>query len=581
MKRLALLVLVLVTLTGCAAIPTNTQPKPIGSKDSKATNTFSAPEPRQNIDPFMLVRDFIDATSNPDSDYAAARAFLTPEAGKKWDTKNPTIIETSFSTVPTSQALQDKTQTVLLQGKYVGRLGNDNAFTPQLGDFTRPVKLERNSENQWRISEPPPGVFIPLSLFNSNYRRVTLYFYNPEFTVLVPDPRYVVIPPATSIPTRVTELLIKGPGDAVRDTLVSSLGPETDSFSETKESDDGALEVNLTKVGKDLTPEKRKQIVAQVVKSYSGVTSSRVRVLVDGQQILPDQRDYRPSDVSATAGEALLALNANLQGMLVVDGSIRSLTDGNPIKGPAGAGTYGAVSAAQSLDGSRLAVVSRSGGGMRLRVGELEQDLSEVDLRATSLSRPTWQLSTGAKEPGSEVWTVVDGTSVARVTRSDNGSWTAKGVNITDIAPFGAISELRLSRDGTRAALVIAGKLYVASVVRNNQNNQDVALRSPRQLQPSTLGSAVQSIDWLSQDVLVVSSSLPALPVTKVYTDGYKLDRYSQSNLTVPVSSVAAAAARQVQVIDPSGLWSASDITDVWKASGIRVSPGALVFYPG
>ncbi|WP_330272599.1 LpqB family beta-propeller domain-containing protein [Lentzea sp. NBC_00516] len=575
MKRLSLLVLVLVTLTGCAAIPTNTQPKPIGSKDNKASNTPVAPEPRQNIDPFMLVRDFLNATANPDSDYAAARAFMTPEANKNWDTKNPTIIETGFSTVPTSQAPQDKTQTVLLQGSYVGRLGSDNAFVPQLGEFRIPVKVERTSDNQWRISEPPLGVYMPQNLFNTTYRRVTLYFYNPEFTVLVPDPRYVVIPPATSIPTRVTELLIAGPGDAVRDTLVSALGTETEKFSDTKESDDGALEVNLTNVGKDLTPEKRKQIVAQVVKSYSGITSSRVRVLVDGQQILPDQRDYRPSDVSATAGEPLLALNANLQGMLVTDGSIRSLTDGNPIKGPAGAGAYGAVSAAQSLDGSRLAVVSRVGGEMRLRVGELEQDLSEVDQRATTLSRPTWQLSTGQ---GTEVWTAVDGTSVARVTRSDNGSWTAKGVNITDIVPFGSISELRLSRDGTRAALVIAGKLYIASVVRNNQ---DVSLRSPRQLQPSILAASVQSIDWLSQDVLVVSSSLPAWPVTKVYTDGYKMDRYSQSNLTVPVSSVAAAAARQVQVVDPSGLWSASDITDVWKSSSIRVPSGALVFYPG
>ncbi|WP_439661610.1 LpqB family beta-propeller domain-containing protein [Lentzea sp. HUAS TT2] len=578
MKRLSLLVLVLVTLAGCAAIPTNTQPKPIGSKDSKASNTPVAPEPRQNIDPFTLVRDFLNATANPDSDYAAARAFMTPDANKKWDTKNPTIIETGFSTVPTSQAPQDKAQVVLLQGKYVGRLGSDNAFVPQLDDFRIPVKVERNSDNQWRISEPPPGVFMPQNLFNTTYRRVTLYFYNPEFTVLVPDPRYVVIPPATSIPTRVTELLIAGPGDAVRDTLVSALGQDTDKFEDTHESDDGALEVNLTNVGKDLTPEKRKQIVAQVVKSYSGVTSSRVRVLVDGQQILPDQRDYRPSDVSATAGEALLALNANLQGMIVADGTVRSLTDGTPIKGPAGSGVYGVVSAAQSLDGSRLAVVTRAGGGMRLRVGELEQDLSEVDLRATTLSRPTWQLSSGPKEPGAEVWTAVDGTSVTRVTRSDNGSWTAKGVNTTDIAPFGPIGELRLSRDGTRAALVIAGKLYVASVVRNNQ---DVALRAPRQLQPTILGSAVQSIDWLSQDVLVVSSSLPSWPVTKVYTDGYKMDRYSQSNLTVPVGSVAAAAARQVQVVDPSGLWSASDITDVWRSSMIRVPMGALVFYPG
>ncbi|MEV6242397.1 LpqB family beta-propeller domain-containing protein [Lentzea sp. NPDC051838] len=578
MKRLALLALVLVTLTGCAAIPTNTQPKPIGPKDNKATNTAAVPEPRQGIDPFMLVREFIDAASNPDGDYAAARAYMTPEASKGWIVKNPVIIESAFSTVPTSQAPQDKTQTVLLQGKRVGRLGGDGAFVPELGDLREPVKVERNADNQWRISEAPPAVYLPLNIFNNNYRRVTLYFYNPEFTVLVPDPRYVVVPPATSIPTRVTDLLLRGPGETVRDTLKTAISPDAATFSDTREADDGALEVNLTRVGKDLTPEKSKQIVAQVVKSLSGVTTSRVRVLVDGQQILPDTRDYRVSDVSGTAGEALLALNANLQGMIVADGAIRSLSDGNPIKGPAGSGAYGAVSAAQSLDGSRLAVVSRSGGGMKLRVGEVEQDLSEVDQPATTLSRPTWLLSTGPKEPGSEVWTVVDGTSVARVTRSDNGGWTAKGVNITDLAQFGPISDLRLSRDGTRAALVIGGKLYLTSVVRNDQ---DVALRTPRQIQQSTLGSAVQSVDWLSQDVLVVASSLPSLPVTKVYTDGFKLDRYSQSNLTVPVGSVAAAPARQVQVIDPSGLWSASDITDVWKSSSIRVPAGSLVFYPG
>lgn len=588
MKRLALVLLVLVTITGCAAIPTNTQPKPIGTKAAKDTNTDNpAPEPRQGLDPLTLVRNFIEATSNPDRNYAAARAYMTQDAVQKWDTKNPTIIETSFGTVPVSQATQapqDKAQTVLLQGKYVGRLGsNDNAFVPQLGEFSMPVKLERNNENQWRISEPPPGVLMPQNLFNVNYRRVVLYFYNPEFTVLVPDPRFVVVPPATDIPTRVTELLIKGPGDAVRDTLVSALGPGTDVFSNTKEADDGALEINLTNVGRDLTPEKRKQIVAQVVKSFQSVTSSRVRVLVDGVQIMPDQRDYRPSDVSATAGDALLALNLNLKGMLVVDGRVRSLEDGNPIHGPAGEGVFNVASAAQSIDGSRLAVVTRQnatqGTSMRLRVGELEGSLSEVDLPvATTLTRPTWMLSSGPKEPSKEVWTVVNGTSVARVTRSDNGSWTAKGVNITDLADFGQISELRLSRDGTRAALVIAGKLYVTSVVRDQQ---DVSLRSPRPIQPSVLGSTVLSIDWLSQDVLVVSSSLPTLPVSKVYADGSKVERYSQSNLNVPVWSVAAAPSRSVQVIDSSGMWSASDITDVWKASPIRTSLGSIAFYPG
>ncbi len=51
-----------------------------------------------------------------------------------------------------------------------------------------------------------------------------------------------------------TELMIKGPGDAVRDTLVSALGPDPDAL-EHQGSRRRGVEVNLTNVGKDLTPE--------------------------------------------------------------------------------------------------------------------------------------------------------------------------------------------------------------------------------------------------------------------------------------------------------------------------------------
>ena len=69
------------------------------------------------------MRDFVDASSNPDGDYAAARAYLTDDAEKKWETRSPTIIEPRTSRPCRPRSFRtDKQQTVLLQGKNLGRL---------------------------------------------------------------------------------------------------------------------------------------------------------------------------------------------------------------------------------------------------------------------------------------------------------------------------------------------------------------------------------------------------------------------------------------------------------------------------
>ena len=59
------------------------------------------------------------------------------------------------------------------------------------------------------------------------------------------------------------------------------------------------------------------------------------------------------------------------------------------------------------------------------------------------------------------------------------------------------------------------------------------------------------------------------------------MERYNTSNLTVPVASVTAAPGRNVLAVDQSGLWSANDVGDVWRASTTKVDAGSQVFYPG
>ncbi|QQQ75675.1 hypothetical protein IOD16_32065 [Saccharothrix sp. 6-C] len=576
MRLLAVLLAVLVA-AGCAAIPTETSPIAVNPSAGNASEA-AAPEPVKDIDPLTLVREFVNASANPEGDYAAAKAYLTDDAKKAWNTKGtPTIIDTTFNTVPTpGVTADDKNRTVLLQGRNVGRLQlEDNSFIQLIGPLDTPIGIERDAESQWRISAPPDGVYVPLGGFQQNYRRVTLFFYSPDFSVLVPDPRWVVIAPSTSIPSRVTSLLLKGPSVGMRGALATAVPNGAAQRKNTSEADDGALEVDLTKVG-DITVQAGKQIVAQVVKSLAGVSSSRIRVLVEGQPIIADQLEWRPADVQT--GEELATPNAGLNGMLVANGRVKQV-NGDAVPGPAGSGDYQVLGAAQSLDGSRLAVVSRvAGDAVRLRVGPAQEQLAEVDLRASTMTRPTWLLSGRQGEPGTEVWTVADGANVVRVIDTDRG-WTASAVNASELAELGRITELRLSRDGTRVAAVVDGRLVVAAVVRGQDSA--VSLRSPRHLQPSQLGTSAMSLDWLAQDVLVVSTSLAAWPIAKVNIDGVRVERYNTSNLTVPVASVTAAPGRNVLAVDQSGLWSANDVGDVWRASTTKAEAGTQAFYPG
>ncbi|MFD1151619.1 LpqB family beta-propeller domain-containing protein [Saccharothrix hoggarensis] len=576
--RLLAALLAVFAVAGCAAIPTQTSPVAVNPSVGNASEA-AAPKPVKDIDPLTLVREFVNAAANPEGDYAAAKAYLTDDAKRTWDTKGtPTIIESTFNTVPTpSLTPDDKQRTVLLQGKNVGRLQlEDNAFIQQVGNLDTPVGIERDGEGQWRIAKPPDGIYVPLTGFHQNYRRVTLFFYNPDFGVLVPDPRWVVIAPSTSIPTRVTSLLLKGPAVGMRGALETAIPNGAAQRKNTSEADDGALEVDLTKVG-DITVQVGKQIVAQVVKSLAGVTSSRIRVLVEGQPISAEQREWRPADVQT--GEGLTTPNADLNGLLVGSGRVKQI-NGDPVPGPAGAGDYQVVSAAQSMDGSELAVVSRAAeNSVRLRVGPLSGPLAEVDLPAATMTRPTWLLSGRQGEPSTEVWTVVDGANVVRVIKTDSG-WTANAVNASELSVLGgAVSELRLSRDGTRVAAVVGGKLVVAAVVRGQDSA--VSLRSPRNVQSSALGTSALAVDWLAQDVVVASTTLAAWPIVKVNIDGLRIERYNTSNLTVPVNSVTAAPGRNVLAVDQSGLWSASDVGDVWRASPTKVEAGTQAFYPG
>ncbi|GAB3715547.1 LpqB family beta-propeller domain-containing protein [Amycolatopsis oliviviridis] len=574
MKRLLTLLTVFLLVAGCANIPLESQPAVVpGDKPGQAP--VDVPEPAAGIDSLTVIRQFIRNSATPGSANANARVYLDDEARRNWKpSPGLAIIDDTFGTVydtGTPSGNPDE-QLVNVRGFKLGNLSPDSAFIPVKTEYSQQFKLRKQQNGQWRIVDPPQELAVTEKDFAANYFRVPISFYSPDSGAFVPDLRYVAAKPQAGLPGRVMDLVLQGPSEGLKGAVKDLLNDQVTTETNVRSTDDGTLDVALTGIGGASLVD-RNLIAAQIILSLQTVTLSRIRLLADGTALVPEHEYWRASE--------LLNYNAHIapdseQGLMTVNGRIRSLGDGQPVGGPAGNGGYKVISAAQSVDGKRLAVVEERDGRQWLRVGDLGHELASVDLFGGSLSRPTWRpVSRGGGVSG-EVWTVVDHNTVARVTLAADGRWVKAGVDATLLTGLGQITELRLSRDGSRLAAVVNGQLVVASIVRTADS---VALRAPRKLQERDLKDVVD-VDWATQDHLIAATSSNTLPVVKVPVDGQRMDAFNSSNLTPPVHGVTAAPSKQNLVADAGGLWVASELGEVWRPQAHTVTD-ADPFYPG
>ncbi|WP_037306582.1 LpqB family beta-propeller domain-containing protein [Amycolatopsis orientalis] len=576
MKRLLTLLAVFLLVAGCANIPLESQPVVV-SGDKPPQAPVDVPEPQAGIDSLTVTRQFIRSSATPGTGNDNARVYLDDEARRNWKpSPGLTIIDDTFGTVYDTSSPQGNPdeQLVNVRGFKLGNLSPDSAFIPLKAEYSQQFKVRKQQNGQWRIVDPPQELVITDEDFSVNYFRVPISFYSPDSGTFVPDLRYVAAKPQSGLPGRVMDLVLQGPSEGLKGAVKDLLGDQVTTETNVRSTDDGTLDVALTGVGGASNAD-RSLIAAQIVLSLQTVTLSRIRLLADGTALVPDHEYWRASELPEYNAD--IAPNSGLRGLMTVNGRVRSLGDGAPVGGPAGNGGYKVVSAAQSVDGNRLAVVEERDGRQWLRVGDLNRDLDSVDLFGGSLSRPTWRpIARGSGGVSGEVWTVVDHNTVARVTLAADGRWVKAGVDATMLTGLGQITELRLSRDGSRLAAVVNGQLVIASIVRTADS---VALRAPRSLQERQLKDVVD-VDWATQDHLIVATSSSSLPVVKVPLDGQRMDTFNSSNLTPPVHGVTAAPSRPNLVADAGGLWVASELGEVWRPQAHTVTD-ADPFYPG
>ncbi|BBZ34830.1 hypothetical protein AWB99_01790 [Mycolicibacterium confluentis] len=588
MKRLGALLSVLTMaaalVSGCAGVPNSSAPQAIGTVERPAPQNL--PKPTPGMEPDLLLREFLKATADPANRHLAARQFLTESASRAWDDAGSALL---IDRVVFTETRSANRVTAVMRADILGSLSDLGVFETAEGALPDPgpIELVKTSEG-WRIDKLPNGVFLDWKQFQETYKRHPLYFVSPSGKTTVPDPRYVAVAEADQLATELVSKLITGPRPELANSVRNMLGPPVRLRGPVTRADGGKTGVGQGYGGARIElenlqtadPQSRALLAAQIVWTLARA-DIRGPYVINADGLPLDERfadGWEASDVAATDPGVADGASAGVHAL--VGGSLVFLDGQRSTRVPGAFGSMpGQTAAALSRDGHGVAsvVTERAGApdmAAKLWIGNNGQDAVEA-ADGRSMSRPTWGLD-GA------VWVVVDGNVVLRVTQEaatgQPASVPVDPITVTNRFP-GAISELQLSRDGTRAAMVIEGQVILAGVEQTPGG--EFALTYPRRL-GFGLGSSVVSLSWRTGDDIVVSRNDPAHPVSYVNLDGVNSDGPSRG-LRMPVGTVAANPST-VYVADQGGVQqlSGSGAADrVWAEVRAFNVPGAVPVLPG
>lgn len=307
MKRLlTVLVVGLVALvSGCAGIPSSSSPQAIGTVERPAPP--SLPKPTPDMDPDVLLREFLKATADPANRHLAARQFLTESASSAWDDAGSALLIDRVVFVETRST--DRVS-VSMRADILGSLSDLGVFETGEGALPDPGPIELvKTSGGWRIDRLPNGVFLDWQQFQATYKRYTLYFVDPTGTTVVPDPRYVAVSDPDQLATELVSKLIAGPRPEMERSVRNLLDPPLKLRGPVTRADGGKTGVGRGYGGARIDlenlsasdPHSRQLLAAQLIWTLSraGVAGPYV-INVDGAPLDDRFADgWETSDVAA------------------------------------------------------------------------------------------------------------------------------------------------------------------------------------------------------------------------------------------------------------------------------------------
>ena len=523
---LAVVIAAAALLSSCVSIPNNSSPQPLGSLE-RHQPTRNVPTPRPDMEPEALVRDFLKASVQPGSGHLAARQFLTQEASKSWDDQGGALLLDEINVLSDNRT--DNTITVRVNGENTGELQPSGQLIPSSGRIETRLSL-RKVEGQWRIDGPlPVGVVMDREQFESSYRPHVLYYPSTDDQHLVADPRWMYSG-GDQLADQLIGLLIAGPVEDLRGAVTNEFPARSSLHGSIESLPTGGIRLDLAGLN-GVGDAERNRLAAQIIwtLSESEITGPYV-IDADGAPL-----DERHSDGWQTSDVKSLDPSPapdSPMGLHVIRGGSLSLVADNavtPVPGALGS-THSLLSADMSANGRRVAAVSQNSAPgpaprLALAVGDYGAAVTPV-LEGEMITRPSFA------GDDQTMWAVVDETRVTQVTQdAGGGQITETEVDSSAIRAVaqGPITELQVSQDGARAAMIVNGQVVLA-VIEDRADGKPV-LTNAQGAAALNISGAV-SLDWLSSEMLVIARNASDGPVVQLRIDGTPPGALPSGNLS-------------------------------------------------
>jgi hypothetical protein len=569
--RLLAGLLVVATASGCAGVSTSLsaqvptagpieQGEQVGVDPEDQFIRVIAREPRPGMSPTAVVQGFLDASASFDGNHAVAREYLTPTASAEWQTASGVTVYDGAA------ALQELGSAVVMTAAEAGTIADNGRFTVEgpAAEFRTTFDLTK-VDGEWRIENLPQGLILSQSDVDRAFRSFAVYFFNPSFETLVPDPRMVpVIGPGLA--TTLVRQLVAGPSDwlqpAVRTGFPAGVRLNIDAVP----IESGVARVDLTANARAADDDTRQALSQQIVWTLRQLPDVKaVEITAGGQPLIvpgapsPQPRDAWPSvDPNALpAGSAGYATRP--------EGVVRLIPDGvRSVPGGAGTGDVTLVDIAVSNDSQAVAGIDVDGAVWEGRMFE-----------GSPLIR--------IREPGSPTGLAFDGSSSVWVVdaadglQSVSGDGTSEPITVSGLSKRTTLIAAVPSRDGTRAALIVRRGprtgILLARVIRTAGSSSRIIVNAPIRIEPRL----VEVIDaaWSGADTLSVLGSESAGTVQVFDIDIARGASTSRGTPEAPVS-VGAAPGLPTLVGAADGL-----VYEFTSGSWVERVRGSTPTYPG
>ncbi|WP_154795186.1 LpqB family beta-propeller domain-containing protein [Occultella kanbiaonis] len=517
--RAAVVLIALAVIAGCASLPTDgAVQRGVEAAPDTSGIVLSAEDPRPDASPSEIVRGFLAGSAGGLVDnFAVARKFLTTEGSDQWDPAGGVVIYSGSAALEVVEGEAGVVEVRVTVAGTVDPTGVRTEARPGT-ETTQEFRLTQDADAQWRIESLPDGVLISDVNFGSQYRGTPLYFLSPDATMLVPDMRFY---PARNTATYAMNGLLGGPVEWLSTGVISAIPSGTSLTLDTVPVSAGTATVDVTEEISGAGSTDRARLQAQIQATLTALPQ------VQDVEILVDSRPFNTSDVDLD-----LTLNPGVgtsPTMLSGDALVRF--NGSTLSAAPNTAPLTGIDASDPAlpYGDDLAVALADD---RFLITVPTPDTASVTLlEGTALLDPSF-------DRFGWVWTG-ERTNTGRLllARTDGSTATLE----TPTLAGAQVASIRVSRDGTRMAVVYTGggamRVEVVAITRD-ADGVPIRLGPPLSLAPS-MTSATQVV-WVDESTLAVLGASGGSISVHLVTVGGQPTR----SLPTVVDSASIAAAR-------------------------------------